>query len=260
MIRRIINKIDAWLDYNPPGALSSKGWRLFKKEFRKNAPIRFWIKNDFRHAVILPIKWKKEAIKDWIRYRTYDRYHVIKTGLKPDYYGVEQQMLHVNFNLLKDFVEVEQAWQHWCWSDERKADKSIYHRRWPFAFFFRHNFRRPDLGIKHFEWAATLDDPALPPHDRCDHQAVAAREIMALYNWWVTERPARKEIDVPGYGSQGLDDDLLACFDDDFDRDSEDYKAHTAAMEKQNKLEEEWLEEDETMLIRLVKVRQSLWT
>lgn len=169
-------------------------------------------------------------------------------------------MLHANFSMLKDFVEVEQAWQHWCWSDERKEDKSIFHKWQPFYFFFKHNFRRPDLGIEHFEWAATLDDPKLPPHERCEHQAVAAREIMELYDWWVNKRPARKEIEVPSYNHQGLEDDFLACFDDDFDRESPDYKAHCEAMDAQNSIDIEWNKEDDDMLIRLIKVRHNLWT
>jgi hypothetical protein len=258
MIRKKFAKFRSWLNFYPPGALSSKGWRLFRREFKQKAPIRYWLTNDFRRSVTLPIKWKKDAVLDWIRYRTYDRYHIVNTGLKPSYYDVSHQILHVNFNLLKDFVEVEQAWRTWCWSDERREDKSI-NRFWPFSFFFRHKFRRPDIGLEHLRWAATLDDPALPPHERCDHQAVAAREIMALYDWWVNKRPARKEIELPSYNDQGMDD-ILACFDDDFDRNAEDFKAHREAMDRQNELEEEWKKEDEEMLIRLIKIRESLWT
>jgi hypothetical protein len=257
MFKKLKHKIGSWLDYNPPGALSSKGWRLFKKEFKKNAPIRYWLNNDFRHSVILPIKWKKEAISDWIRYRTYDRYHLVDTGLAPSYYGVETQMLNANFNLLKDFVEVETAWHHYIWSDERKNSKTNFERWLP--FFFRLKFRRPDLGLEHLAWAATLDDPALPPSERCDHQAVAAREIRELYDWWVNKRPARKEIEAPPYADQGLDD-FMACFDDDFDREAPDFKAHRDAMEEQNKQEEDWKLEDDAMLIRLMNVRHHLWT
>jgi len=256
MIKRLYRKIESWLDFNPPGALSSKGWRLFNKEFKEKAPIRYWFHNDFRRSVILPIKWKKDAIRSWIRYRTYDKYHILDTGLPPDYHSVEQQMLHVNFNMLKNFVEVEQAWQHFCWSPEKEKRTRLQKF---FRTYYRYKFRRPDLGIKHFEWASTLDDPALPPHERSDYQAMAAREILALYDWWVNKRPARKEIEVPEYSHQGLND-ILSCFDDDFDRDAEDYKAHVAGMEAQEKLEQEWVKEDEEMLIRLIKIRMSLWT
>lgn len=242
--------------YDPPGSMTSKGWRLFNKEYKERAPIRHWIMHDFRYGCIMPIKWKYEAIHDWIRYRTYDRYHVVDTGLEPSYHDVTRQMLHVNFNLLKEFVEVEQAWSAYCWSDERKTASwwekhmPFYHRVFPFS--------RPELGIKHFEWASTLDDPNLPPHERCDHQAVAAREILVLYKWWIEDRPARKEIEHVPHDDQGLG--TMSSLDDDFDREAEDYKAHVASMDAAAKQEEDWNNEDEAMLIRLMKVRRSLWT
>lgn len=241
-----------WMNYNPPGALSSKGWRLFDKEFKEVAPIRHYIKTNFKKTFIWPIKWKYEEITNWIRYRTYDQYHILKTGLAPDYYDVDTQMLHVNFNMLKEFVEVEQAWRaHWSehlsWCEKYMP---LYYTFYP--------FRRPDLGIKHYEWAATLDDPALPMHERCDHQAVAAREILSLYYWWINERPARKEIKYVNYNEQGLG--FLGCFDDDFDSNAPDYIAHRKSMDDATKQEEAWKNQDTEMLIRLIKVRQSLWT
>lgn len=245
------------MDYNPPGALSTKGWRLFKKEYREIAPVRYWVTHTVRHAVILPIKWKYEKITDWFRYRTTHRYHVVRTGLPPGWNDVDTQILHVSFNMLKDFVEVEQAWNHYMWSAERKEKETWCERHMPFYRVF-FPFNRPELGIEHLKWAATLDDPALPPNERCDHQAVAAREILELYYWWINKRPARKDIDSPPYDHQGLD--ILASLDEDFDKKAPDYQAHHAAMEEQTKLEEEWRQEDDEMFIRLVKIRHNLWT
>jgi len=243
--------------YDPPGALSSKGWRLFNDEYKKKAPVRYWIMHDLKYKAYMPFVWKYEKVSDWIRYRTYDRYHIVESGLEPGYYDVCTQMLHVNFNILKDFVEVEQAWSRYLWSGEYKEQASWCEKHMP---FYRRvfPFRSPEHGIKHFEWAATLDDPALPPHERCDHQAVAAREILVLYKWWVEDRPARKEIEHVPYDHQGKG--ILGCFDDDFNQDAEDYKAHKVSMDESSRQEEEWEKEDEVMLIRLMKVRKSLWT
>lgn len=244
------------MNYDPPGSMTSKGWRLFKKEYKERAPIRYWIMNDLRYKCLMPFKWKYEKISYWIRYRTYDKYHIVNTGLTPEYYDVSTVMLHANFNLLKDFVEIEQAWAKYCWSGERN-NGSWSSRHMPFYKVF-FPFRRPEMGIAHFEWAATLDDPNLPPHERCDHQAVAARETLALYKWWTVDRPARKEVEYLPYDHQGLDG--LCALDDDFDRDAEDYKKHVESMDEAAKQEEEWEKEDEEMLIRLIKIRKSLWT
>lgn len=222
------------------------------------APVRYWFRYNFRNTVILPIKWKYENISNWVRYRTYDKHHVVNTGLRPDYHSVSKIILHSNFNILKDFVEVEQAWHIWCFSDERR-NKKTWIQRW-LPWYFRHAFRRPELGIEHLKWAATLDDPLLPLHERCDHQAAAAREIFALYDWWVNKRPARIEINIPSLRKNSGKEDLLDFLDTDFDRTTPVYRDYQIALEKQAKLEEVWENEDEEMLIRLMKIRNHLWT
>jgi hypothetical protein len=256
-IKKKLRKFTAWMNYSPPGAMSSKGWRLFEKEFREVAPVRHWIMKDFRRGFIYPIKWKYEAIKDWVRYRTTARYHVVDTGLAPGYRDTVSLMLHVNFNMLKEFVEVEQARSRYYWSDEYRNTASWCEKYMPFYRIF-FPFRRPDLGIDHFEWAATLDDPALPPHERSEQQAQDAREILVLYKWWAQERPARKEIEYADYDDQGFG--ILGSLDDDFDKEAEDYKKHKESMNARSIQEEEWEKEDQDMLIRLIKIRKSLWT
>jgi len=249
-------KFKSWMGYNPPGSMTSKGWRLFGDEFKRVAPIRYWFSREFPHLFVYPVTWKYKRVRDWIRYRTYDKYHVINTGLAPSYYGVDTQMLHANFNMLKDFVEVEQAICSYWWSDDSKK-ASWCEKHMPFYRAF-YPFRRPDLGIRHFEWASKLDDPRLPPHEQSVAQAVAAREILVLYKWWTEDRPNRKEYDVPDYESQGMG--ILGCLDDDFDKDAPDYVAHTEAMHKNSTIEEDWAEEDDAMLIRLMKIRRHLWS
>jgi hypothetical protein len=255
-IARTYDKFKSWMAYNPPGSMTSKGWRLFGEEYKKVAPIRYWFAHDFLHIFVYPIKWKYRRVSEWIRYRTYDKYHIVNTGLQPSYYDVDTQMLHVNFNLLKEFVEVEQASCSYWMSDNSK-NASWCEKNMPFYRAF-YPFRRPDLGIKHFEWAATLDDPNLPPHEQSVSQAIAAREILVLYKWWTEDRPNRKEYDVPEYKNQGLG--MLGCFDDDFDKDAPDYVAHNEAMTKNSTLEEDWSAEDDDMLVRLMKIRKSLWS
>lgn len=256
-IKKLYKRFKLWMRYDPPGSMTTKGWRLFDAEYKEKAPIRYWFAHTFKYSALMPIKWKYDNICYWIRYRTFERYHIIDTGLSPGYYDTRTQILHVNFNILKEFVEVEQAWSRYHWSDEYNNTASWFEKHMPFYRVFK-PFRRPDLGVAHLEWAATLDDPSLPPHERCDHQAVSAREILVLYKWWVQERPARKEVEYLPYDDQGKG--LMGCFDEDFNEDAEDYKAHIESMNKATKQEEDWNNEDEEMLIRLMKVRTSLWT
>jgi len=85
-MKKITDKLDEfneWMNYNPPFSLTTKEWRLFREEFRCNAPIRFWIKDSLRkirHSFVLPFKWKYKVFSGWISYRTYENYNVVKTG------------------------------------------------------------------------------------------------------------------------------------------------------------------------------------
>lgn len=236
--------------FNPPYALSGDGWNLFNKEFKETAPIRYWFHRDFRRKFVLPIKWKFDAISDWIRYRTYDKYHVINTGLPHGYADKDTLMLHVNFNLLKDYVEVEIAMREWWSSDEVKS-WAVKHL--PFYIRFM-DFRRPDCGLKHLEWASKLDDPSLPVHERSPQQAEYAREISKLYKWWVEDRPARKEIEIRSLRDITSDD----LFSDVTGHP--EYSDYLIEIDQLHKQEESWHNEDEEMLIRLIKIRRGLWS
>ena len=255
LLKKQYTKFNAWIRYNPPTALTTRGWRLFEEEFRQRAPIRYYLYRGFRNKYVRPIYRKYLNILDWIRYRTYDRYHILHTRLPPGYHEVDTQMLHVNFNLLKDFVEIELAWHYYIWHEEDR--RSWFEKYIPFYDRFFPSLN-PNLGINYLNWATTLDDPMLPPVERSERQAQSAREILALYNWWVNDRPNRKEIVVPDYDHQGLG--IMASLDDDFDREASDYKEHHKKMKERSEQEEKWRKEDDEMLIRLMNVRRDLWT
>lgn len=250
-VKRLFAKFNDWMDFNPPGAMSSMGWRLFGEEFKEVAPIRYWIKHDFMRGVVWPVKRAFTNVVYWIRYRTTHKYHVIKTGLKPGYSEIETIMLHSNFTLLKHFVEVELA--------SHSADREFTwcESHMPFYRLF-YPFRRPDLGMRVLDWKCSLDDPALPPFQRSDQEAIVSREIRTLYKWWVEDRPARKRIEIPTYSLQGKGD--LGLFDDDFDREAEDFKAYEKAREESQAQSSLWRDEEQAMLERLIKVRRSLWS
>lgn len=241
-----------WMAFNPPYALSMKEWGKFRDDFRAEAPIRYFF-SETLPKFFLPVKWKMDKISSWVRYRIV-RYHVIKTDLEPDYYEVEDLILHANFKLLKDFVEVQKGWMyHVCHSDEYILNwKEKY-----IPYYRRLFFRNAELGIKYLEWETTLDNPDLDPNDRSDHQAEKARQIHEMYNWWVNIRPNRKDIDMPDYDEQDLYGGVL---NDDFDRSHKDYQAHDKAWKYQEQLEKEWKEEDTKYLILLINIREGLWT
>lgn len=254
-IKSKIKEFKHWMAYQPPYALSSSAWSSFRKEFRQKAPIRYWIHHKFRRKYIYPVKWKYEKLSSWIRYRTTNRYHVLNTGLEPGYYDIDTKMLHVNFNLLKDFVEFEVAWKYLMGHHEEQKDVKNFwiYKHIPFVYKW---FRSPIHGLKHLEWETTLDDPSLPPMERSETQAVNAREIIALYNWWVKDRPARVEIPFAFLPEGDDEDDIFP----DLDRNSDEYKAFSKSCDDREVQSEKWDKEDDEMLIRLIKIRKCLWT
>jgi hypothetical protein len=243
-----IKRYRRWYNYYTPVSLSATGWRLYEKEFQQKAPVRYFLSKNLNLNFLRPVTTFYENAVDWARLRTIAKFHTVKTGLKPGYYEVEKILLHSSFNLLKDFVEVELSWSQKAWEGPKI--------RFPRIQKYFH--RDAEAALSHLKWAAGLDDPALPIQQQNHRQAAAAREILALYDWWVNVRPARKEEELPIYNDQGLG--ILAVLDDDFDQDAADYKSFQELMEHNRDLREKWEEEDTEMLTRLVKVRTHLWT
>jgi len=57
----------------------------------------------FRRVVLRPI----DRLYYWLSHRTVDRYHIVRTGLSPGYYDVDEVMFRACFALLGRFVERE---------------------------------------------------------------------------------------------------------------------------------------------------------
>jgi hypothetical protein len=94
------------------------------------------------------------------------------------------------------------------------------------------------------------------------HQALAAQEILALYRWWREVYPNRPDVhDASGWSAycemrrtKGYD------FLDLEDKSEDEAAQCKTALEKSNEIEKAYDDEDEAMMIRLIKIRDSLWT
>jgi hypothetical protein len=253
-ITHLLLRYQNWSRFNPPCALSSTGWKSFNDEFKMKAPLRYWWHNDYKRLVVYPITRKYRSISDWIIYRTVERNHILKTGLKPGYADNSEVMLHVNFGILKRYVEhsvaIRETWNLpeynkalWCY-----RNIPLYRKFKPFC--------SPELGIKYLEWCTTLDDPALPPHERSDRQAAYARETLSLYEWWTKDRPARTAIEVTDF-FKDKDDDFWgnhAVYATD-----PGYILYMDSIKASNDQAANWDIEDDRMLSRLMMIRRSLW-
>lgn len=255
-LQNIKNACNRWVSWNPPGIMSADGHASFNSEFSRKAPIRYWLTNTLP-AKLQPILFILNDMKMWVRYRTVNRMHVLRSGLEPGYHDLDELMLHTCFTMLVDFVEVESAHMYIVCNDDEQKKESRWAKYLPF-YKFMFPFRRPDLGIAHITWSTTLDDPALPTHLQSHAQAVSAREILALYNWWTVTRQNRVPLRPTEFNDQGLGG--LSFLSTYFDSTAPDFVKYRESVGKMNEQESIFNDEDQTMFIRLINIRRALWT
>ena len=173
---------------------------------------------------------------------------------------VGNRFLPCLFNELVEFVEVEQAWHHCVWDDEaRKKHSYPWWRRW-----YR-NWRCPEAGVDYLKWAMTLTNKEFieeGEQEEPTYQAKAAKEILELYTWWKEVYPNRPDVhDASGWTAYcNLRREKGYHLLDMEDKTPEMAEMCKTALDKSRELEAQYEQEDEEMMIRLIKVRQSLWT
>ena len=239
-------KFKRWFFQDMPQSATWDEWQEWKDQARKHK-VRWFLADTFPFWWRRTFIWPIEKIKSWLRYRTFDRYHIIKTTLKPDYHDMDTRLLYAMFDMLVDFVEVEKAWMNVIC----KKRKPWYGwRRTPW-------WRSRSEGLAYLEWEIGLGEPNLPKEERNEQQAKDAQEIKYLYTWWKDVRPNRPDPDqVSGWDKVCDKWDILSEKDNSEEKKSE----VDAARKKLNALEKEYEDEDTAMMKRLIDVRKALWT
>lgn len=254
-----------------PGAATSKGWREWKKAAKETHPIRYWIVEEGLDHAQNFVNWPLDKLND-IRYYINNRW-VTKShactahpnDIKPgDWCDVGNRFLPCLFNELVDFVEVETAWHHVLWNEEERKKYNV--PWWRSGWLRWRTWRCPEAGMAHLIWASGLKNhdfcsPGDPEYGKPTPQAIAAKEIIDLYVWWKHIRPQRLDPhDASGWteicaNRRKDSDDILWE-----DKTPEEAAATKKALDMSNDLEAQYDQEDEEMMIRLIKVRNSLWT
>lgn len=251
-----------------PQSATSKGWHEWKIEAQKNHPIRYWIAEEGLDYVQDFIFWpanKMHAVKYWINNRYVTRTHAMTSNLKKgQWHEYEERLLHCMFDELVNFVEVEQAWFHIAW-DEKAREK--YNAPWYSWGWFRwRTWRCPEAGLDSLKWASTLTDAEFLDEDKKDQakptfQAIVAKEILELYDWWKNVRPKRLDVHEASGWTQICKDRRKKYPDFMWEGESKAEKAATRkALKLSQKIEDSYHKEDEQMMIRLIKIRRGLWT
>ena len=267
------SKFADWVRGSVSPQYFSIGDDSWEKAAKAAHPVRYWIAETALDAVQDFITWpvrKLYDIKYYINNRWVTKTHCLTAHPRDiprgNWSDVGNRFLPCLFNELVDFVEVELAWWHIVWDDAKYKEFNApwYSRGW----FRWRTWRSPACGLANLEWQRNLvwgDDEFLDKDDerygKPTYQAVKAQEILDLYTWWTVIRPARPD----PYEASGW---MAACerarelnggklsFSTPPGLKKERDRAHKLL----TKMEATYEAEDEAMMIRLIKVRNGLWT
>jgi len=256
------------------GAGTAEEWDEWTTTAQMKHNFRYWLAEEALGHIQDFVTWPVRSlysVKYYINNRWVSRTHSLTAhpkDIKPGQWcDVGNRFLPCLFNELVDFVEVESAWMHIAWNDEAKAKyKAPF---WASGWFRWRTWRCPQAGIDHLDWAMTLTNSEWLEPDHKDYgkptpQAERAREIKELYTWWTTVYPNRPDPhDASGWSAyceaaRVANGGKLSWLGSD--KTPALKKMSTASHKLLRKIEAAYEKEDEAMMIRLIKARDSLWT
>jgi hypothetical protein len=254
---------------------TSEEWNNWRTVAQTTHRFRYWLAEEALDAVQDFVTWPVRKIYD-AKYYVNNRWvtctHSLtahRNDIRPGKWcDVGNRFLPCLFNELVDFVEIETAWSHIAWGN--KENRAKYNAPfWATGWFRWRTWRSPEAGVDHLKWAMSLvadENWGLEEGEKGfgkpTHQALAAKEIYDLYTWWKEVYPNRPDpYDASGWTTYCEEERELnggRLFGG---------KTTPALKKKSNqahkllrKIEAQYEKEDTDMLIRLIKIRQSLWT
>lgn len=255
---------------------TSEEWDEWEKRAKAAYPVRWWLAEeglDLIQNTIMYVPDKLYAIKYYVNNRWITRTHSLTAHPKDIQPGqwcdVGNRFLPCLFNELVDFVEVELAWWHLAWNRE---ERSKYNMPWWAVGWWRiRTWRCPQAGLDNLKWQSELVwkedecEPGSPNIGKPTYQALKALEILALYKWWTEVYPNRPDPhDASGWSEycdrmrkeKGEGIRWIGIESSVKETRALGKKAHKLLQ----KIEADYEKEDEQMMIRLIKIRNSLWT
>jgi hypothetical protein len=269
-----IGKFADWIRGTPkPNCGTCEEWDAWEATAKAAHPVRWWIAEeglDYLQTIVCYIPDKLNDVRYYINNRWVSHSHALTAhprDIKPGSWSdVGNRFLPCLFNELVDFVEIEQAWHHCMWSDEAKTEFEV--PWWRSGWLRWRTWRCPEAGMEYLKWASTLTNEEFLDKDKKHeavptYQATSAKEIIELYTWWtVTYRNRPDPYEASGWTAaceaQREANGGKLSFSTSKDpalRKTQD-KAHKIL----HKIEKDYAKEDEEMMIRLIRIRESLWT
>lgn len=257
-----------------PSALGMGEWGKWYKTAKSRSPFRYWVAETALDSIQNFIHWPVDKLYDvkyYINNRWVTKSHCLTAHPRDiprgEWRDVGNRFLPCLFNELVDYVEIELAWHHIMWNKElwKKYDVPF----WATGWFRVRAWRSKQAGLDNLEWQKNLrwtEDEVgenSPNLGKLTYQAINAQEILDLYTWWtVVYRNRPDPHDISGWSQycdmkrSETEEDIL------FSEPSspEMVELRDRALQNLNDIEKRYKDEEEEMMIRLIKVRDALWT
>ena len=179
--------------------------------------------------------------------------------------------LDLDGNIIRKFESIKQVQRELGFNTFGIIKCCKKEKKYKIPRFRRNKWRCPEAGLEYLEWEKDLvwdADAGFKPTDKLygqlTDQALRAREVIEIYDWWVNIYPNRLEpMDASGWSEfcQKRRDknggDML------FDTENEtaaEKKESASILKKLRKIEASYEKEEQDMLIRLIKIRKGLWS
>ena len=251
---------------------TSEQWDEWRTTAQMKHNFRFWIAEEALDAIQNFFCYPGDKLND-IRYYINNRWVSKAHALTADprdirpgsWCDVGNRFLPCLFKELVDFVEVEQAWHYCMWNDEERKKFNV---PWYRSGWLRlRTWRCPEAGLAYLNWAATLTNREFISEGEKEeptYQATAAKEIIELYTWWTTVYRNRPDPYEASGWTEYCEESRAAnggSLSWSGHKDNPELRAKSDAAHKAlREMEEAYEKEEEAMMIRLIKIRQSLWT
>jgi hypothetical protein len=252
---------------------TSEEWDNWTTAAQMKHNFRYWLAEEglgHLQDFVYYIPDRLNDVRYYVNNRWVSRSHSLTAhprDIKPgQWQDVGNRFLPCMFNELQDFVEIEQAWHHCMWSDEERKKYEV--PWWRKGWLRWRTWRCPEAGMEYLKWASTLtNEEFLEEGEKHKaeptYQAKAAKEIIELYTWWTTTYRNRPDPHEASGWTAACEASRIANggrLNWGREKDPAIKKQSDKAHKLLQKIEAAYEKEDEAMMIRLIKIRQSLWT